>query len=65
MKDRNGKRVDPNWFCSAFKYKLIHRENLYRQYISSPTEINLETMVKSRREVQTIIRVAKENKKLG
>ncbi len=64
IKDRKGKRDDPNWFSSAIKYKLRHRQRLYRQYKSSPTEINLERLVKSRREVQTMIRVAKRKQEI-
>ncbi len=28
IKDRKGKGEDPNWFSSAIKYKLKHRERL-------------------------------------
>ncbi len=64
IKDRKGKREDPNWFSSAIKYKLTNRERLYRQYKSSPTEINLDRLVKSRREVQTMIRVDKRKQEI-
>ncbi len=39
-------------------------ERLYRQYKFRPTEINLERLVKSRREVQTMIRVVKRNQEI-
>ncbi len=61
IKDKKGKREDQTWFSSAIKAKLKYRESRYRQHKSNPTEINLERLVKSRREVQTMIRVAKRN----